>query len=84
MLNGTFRQQPRLLLNAGNVDSRFTLLGLTGVTTPHVWGLGRMLCRVGRVAYKGRKGEAERRGDPCPAQGTTSEECSGWFCGLPH
>lgn len=38
--------------------------------------------RAGR-AYKGRKGEAERRGDPCPADSTITEECSGWFCGPP-
>lgn len=58
----------------------WTAIHIPGVSRYHrttcLGACGGAVQGRGRRAYKGRKGEAERRGDPCHADSTT-EVCSG-------
>lgn len=49
---------------------QLTFLGWVGITT--LYGGVRMLNRMEGRAFKVRKEEAERRGDPCIVEGITS------------
>lgn len=83
ILNRTSWQQTP---GCSSMQVTWTAIHIPGVSRYHrttcLGACGDAVQGRGRRAYKGRKGEAERRGDPCHADSTT-EVCSGCFCGLP-